>query len=352
MPSLSSTAPLGRSGLEATPLGFGAATQGGLFEAVSEESARAVFQAAWNAGIRHFDTAPWYGYGQSEARLGAFLKDKSGYTLSSKVGRLLLEGIPPHPSQLEQDGSRAFKNDSPLNVVYDYSYTGVMRSFEASLERLGLGCLDVLYLHDPDVVGASVKEVLEGAGKALAELRDQGLVKAIGAGMNQWEFLLELAQDGRFDAFLLAGRYTLLEQTSLPLMDYCSQHAISVVIGGVYNSGLLANPQVGAHDNYVPVSHERLKRALALQAVCERHGVPLKAAALQFPLFQPAVSSVLTAARSVKQIENNVEMFELLLPLELWNDLKREGLLEDRVPTSQERARKHQAGEPMTQDTA
>ncbi len=334
MPKASDLSPLGRSGLEATPLGFGAATQGGLFEAVAEHDARAVFQAAWNAGIRHFDTAPWYGYGQSETRLGEFLGDKSSYTLSSKVGRLLVPGIPPHPSQLEPDGSRAFKNDSPLNVVYDYSYDGVMRSFEASLKRLGLERLDVLYLHDPDVVGASVKAVLEGAGRALAELRDQGLVRAIGAGMNGWEMPLELARDGRFDAFLLAGRYTLLEQASLEFMDYCAQHRISVVIGGVYNSGLLANPRVGAHDNYVPVSHERLERALALQTVCERHGVPLRAAALQFPLFHPAVSSVLCAARSVEQLEDNVKQFELPLPLELWDDLKREGLLEQGVPTA------------------
>ncbi len=334
MPSVSSTAPLGRSGLEVTRLGFGAATQGGLFESVSEQSARAVFEAAWNAGIRSFDTAPWYGYGQSETRLGEFLRDKSGYTLSSKVGRLLMPGIPPHPSQLEPDGTRGFKTDSPLNVVYDYSYDGVMRSFEASLERLGLERLDTLYIHDPDVMDLEAKDVLEGAGRALAELRDQGLVKAIGAGMNQFEMPLELARDGRFDAFLLAGRYTLLEQTSLPFMDYCAQHSISVVIGGVYNSGLLANPKVGAHDNYVPVSRERLERAFALQTVCERYGIPLRAAALQFPLFHPAVSSVLCAARSVQQLEDNVKQFETSIPLELWADLKRGGLLEDKVPTA------------------
>jgi len=333
MPSVRDLSPLGRAGLEATRLSFGAATQGGLFEPVSEQSARAVFEAAWDAGIRHFDTAPWYGYGQSEARLGQFLKHKSGYTLSSKVGRLLLEGISPHPSQLERDGTRGFKTDSPLNVVYDYSYDGVMRSFEQSLKRLGLEQIDVLYIHDPDVMNLSVGEVLEGAGKALAELRDQGLVRALGAGMNQFEMPLELARDGRFDAFLLAGRYTLLEQTSLEFMDYCAGHKISVVIGGVYNSGLLAKPKVGAHDNYAPVSKERLERAFALQTVCERYGVPLRAAALQFPLFHPAVSSVLTAARSTVQLEDNVRQFETPIPLELWADLKREGLLEDGIPT-------------------
>ena len=338
MPRVRDTAPLGRAGLEVTRLSFGAATQGGLFQAVSEEDARAVFQAAWDAGIRHFDTAPWYGYGQSESRLGEFLKDKTGYSLSSKVGRLLRAGIPPHPSQLERDGSRGFKTDSPLNVVYDYSYDGVMRSVEDSLERLGLEKIDVLYIHDPDVLSLSVKAVLEGAGRALAELRDGGLVGAIGAGMNGWEMPLELARAGYCDAFLLAGRYTLLEQDSLPFMDYCAQHDISVVIGGVYNSGLLANPKPGAHDNYAPVSSERLERAFALQRVCLRHGVPLRAAALQFPLGHSAVSSVLMAARSVSQLEDNVQQFEVQIPLELWADLLREGLLEDRVPTPQEQS--------------
>lgn len=336
MPNVSDLSPLGRAGLEVTRLSFGAATQGGLFEAVSEESARAVFQVAWDAGIRHFDTAPWYGYGQSEARLGAFLKDKSGYTLSSKVGRLLEAGIPPHPSQLDPDGLRGFKTDSPYNVRYDYSYDGVMHSFEASLERLGLERIDTLYIHDPDTLDLSMKEVLEGAGRALTELRDQGLVGAIGAGMNEWEYPLELARAGDFDAFLLAGRYTLLEQDSLPFMDYCAQNEISVVIGGVYNSGLLANPKVGAHDNYAPVSSERLERAFALQKVCEQHGIPLRAAALQFPLFHPAVSSVLTAARSVNQLEDNVKQFETSIPLDLWEDLKRKGLLEDGIPTPYE----------------
>jgi D-threo-aldose 1-dehydrogenase len=335
MPKVSDIAPLGRAGLEATRLSFGAATQGGLFQAVSEENARAVFQAAWDAGIRHFDTAPWYGFGQSEIRLGAFLKDKSGYSLSSKVGRLLGADFPPHPSQQERDGSRVFKTDSPLNVVYDYSFDGVMRSFEDSLERMGLDKIDTLYIHDPDSIGIGVAELLEGAGRALVELRDQGLVRAIGAGMNQWEYPLELARDGRFDAFLLAGRYTLLEQDSLPFMDYCAQNRVSVVIGGVYNSGLLANPKPGAHDNYAPVSSERLERALALQRVCARYGVALRAAALQFPLAHPAVSSVLTATRTVGQLEDNIGQFETPIPLELWNDLKVEGLLEEQVLTPQ-----------------
>ncbi len=338
MPRVTDLSPIGKTGLELGRLSFGAATQGGLFEAVSEESARAVFQSAWDAGIRYFDTAPWYGYGQSETRLGEFLKDKSGFVLSSKVGRVLEPGIPPHPSQLEKDGSRGFKTDSPLNVRYDYSYEGVMRSFEDSLERMGLERIDTFYIHDPDVLALSVSEVLKGAGKALLELREQGLVRAVGVGMNGWEMPLEFARAGEFDVFLLAGRYTLLEQTSLPFMDYCAARGISVVIGGVYNSGLLASPQPGAFDNYVPVSRERLEKALALNAVCERHGVTLRAAALQLPLAHPAVSSVLCAARTVAQLEDNAEQFEAPIPRQLWDDLRVEGLLEYGVPTPKEQA--------------
>ena len=177
-----------------SPLGFGAATQGGLFQSVSEADANAVFQTAWDAGIRYFDTAPWYGFGQSELRLGEFLRGKQDYVLSSKVGRLLREGIPPHPSQLGSDGTLVFKTGTPYNVTYDYSYDGVMRSFEESLERLGVERIAILFLHDPDVLGLSVNEVMDGGYKALHELREQGLVNAIGAGMNQWQMPLEFAR--------------------------------------------------------------------------------------------------------------------------------------------------------------
>jgi D-threo-aldose 1-dehydrogenase len=319
-------------------LAFGAANQGGLFQPVSDSEAQKVFQAAWDAGIRSFDTAPWYGYGQSETRLGKFLHDKINYTLSSKVGKLLREGIAPHPSQLEPDGSRSFKTQSPLNVVYDYSYDGVMRSFEESLERLGLQAIDTLYIHDPDSVGVSVKEVLAGAGQALAELREQRLVHHIGAGMNQWPMLLEFARDGRFNQFLLAGRYTLLEQGALPFLDYCASQEISVAIGGVYNSGLLADPKQGAYDNYAPVSSERLERALQLQKLCSDYGVPLRAAAIQFPLAHPAVSSVLIAAQTVSQLEDNVAMFKIPIPHDLWRVLKHAGLLNQGVLIPRENA--------------
>jgi D-threo-aldose 1-dehydrogenase len=319
--------------MQLSPLGFGAATQGGLFQSVSEAEANAVFQTAWDAGLRYFDTAPWYGFGQSELRLGHFLRGKHDYVLSSKVGRLLREGIPPHPSQLDSDGTPVFKTDTPYNVTYDYSYDGVMRSFEESLERLGVDRIDILFLHDPDILGLSVKEVMNGGYKALHELRQQGVVRAIGAGMNQWQMPLEFAQAGEFDLFLLAGRYTLLDQSSMPFMDYCAKHQIGVVVGGVYNSGLLANPQPGAHYDYGEAPEEMLQRALRIKAVCGRFDIDLKAAAIQFPQAHPAVASVLTAARSIGQLEQNLAAFHQPIPLEFWQALYQEGLLDEAIPT-------------------
>lgn len=332
MPVPAERTAVGNTGLALTRLSFGSATQGGLFRPVPEHEAEAVFTCAWNAGVRYFDTAPWYGYGQAEGRLGAFLAWHGGFVLSSKVGRLLRD-VSPHPSQLEPDGAtRSFATDSPLNVVYDFSYDGVMRSLEESLCRMGLDRLDILYLHDPDVPGLSVPEVMAGAGRALTELREQGVVRAIGAGMNEWEMPLEFAQTGVFDLFLLAGRYTLLEQESLPFMDYCAQNGVGVVPCSVYNSGLLTNPRPDARYNYAPVPPEVLARALRLRAVCERHGVPLRAAAMQFPLAHPASVSVMTAARTALQLEDTLAMFTLDIPTALWDDLAAEGLVRGPLP--------------------
>ena len=311
-----------------TRLGFGAATQGGLFQAVSELEAQRVFQTAWDAGLRYFDTAPWYGFGSSEQRLGAFLQDETGYALSSKVGRLLGSEYPPHPSQFQPNGKPVFDTPSELNVRYDYSYDGAMRSLEDSLRRMNVSRIDIAFIHDPDTGGSSVEEVVNGCGRALLELRVQGVIGAVGAGMNQWQMMLELAHAAPFDVFLLAGRYTLLEQASLPFMDHCAAHGISVIVGGVYNSGLLANPHAGAHYNYAPVPATLLTRALALQDLCLQHGVPLRAAALQFPLRHPAVASVLVAARTTAQLEDNLAMFATPIPDELWSALQLEGLLE------------------------
>lgn len=332
---------LGMTGLQLSQLSFGCATQGGLFRPVAETDAEDVFSLAWEAGLRYFDTAPWYGYGQSETRIGSFLKDKvslrdeNSFVLSTKVGRLLRDVL-PHPSQLEPDGvTRSFDTPSSLNVIYDYSYDGFMRSFEESLKRLGLDRIDILYIHDPDVPGVSVKEVMAGGGRALIDLRDQGVVKAIGAGMNQWEMPLEFAQTGAFDVFLLAGRYTLLEQHSLPFMDYCAANGVSVVPCSVYNSGLLTKPKPGARYDYGPVPDEVLARALQLEVVCQRYDVPLRAAALQYPLAHPASVSVMTAARSVAQLKDSLEMFAVPIPNELWHDLDAEGLVTTHLPTAE-----------------
>ena len=320
-----------RDSLELTRLGFGAATQGGLFHSVTPEAARAVFQAAWDAGIRYFDTAPWYGFGSSEQRLGEFLRGKD-CVISSKVGRLLSADAPVHPSQLDSSGELVFQTPSPLNVVYDYSYDGAMRSIEASLERTGLQRIDIAFLHDPDVTGVTTSELMRGAGKALTDLREQGILAAIGAGMNQWPQSLELARTGAFDVFLLASRYTLLEQTALPFMDYCHTQSVSVVIGGVYNSGLLTKPSISARYDYAAVPPALLERALALERVCGEFDVPLRSAALQFAAAHPAVMSVLVAARSVAQLEDNVAMFRHPIPPALWASLREVGLIDPNAP--------------------
>lgn len=337
MPNPTEPVVLGTTGLTLSQLSFGTATQGGLFRPVPQSEATAVFGRAWDAGLRYFDTAPWYGYGQAETRIGSFLQGKEGFVLSSKVGRILREDTAPHPSQLEADGvTRSFSTSSPLNVVYDYSYDGFMRSLEDSLIRLGLDHLDIVYIHDPDVPGLSVSDVMAGGGRALTELREQDVVGAIGAGMNGWEMPLEFAQTGAFDVFLLAGRYTLLEQDSLPFMDYCAQNGVGVVPCSVYNSGLLTKPSPEAHYNYGRVPEDVLARALELEATCERHGVPLRAAAMQFPLAHPASVSVMTAARSVAQLDDTLNMFQADIPTALWDELVNDGLVKSPVPEANE----------------
>ena len=250
--------------------------------------------------------------------------------ISSKVGRLLGSDFPPHPSQFQPDGTPVFDTPSKLNVRYDYSYDGAHRSVEDTLRRMNVSRIDIAFVHDPDSGGSSVAEVVSGCAKALLELRDQG---AIGAGMNQWQMPLEFAQAGEFDLFLLAGRYTVLDQSSMPLMDYCAEHQIGVVVGGVYNSGLLANPQPGAHYDYSEAPVELLQRALRIKAVCGRFGIDLKAAAIQFPQAHPAVVSVLTAARSVGPLEQNLAASRQPIPPEFWQALRREGLLSETIPT-------------------
>jgi D-threo-aldose 1-dehydrogenase len=309
-----------------TRLGLGTAPLAGLFEEVPEPQALAVIERSWDAGIRLYDTAPLYGHGLAEMRVGKVLRrmPRDKFTLASKVGRLLRAGAPPEPGQ-------AFRGTPPVNPVFDFSYDGVMRSVEESLERLGLARIDILHIHDPD---NHYNEALDGAYRALDRLRSDGVIGAVGAGMNQAEMLTRFAREANFDCFLLAGRYTLLDQVALnELLPVCLEKGVAIIAGGVYNSGILADPKPGAHYNYEPAAPELIERARRIGAVCARHGVPIKAAAIQFPLGHPAVTCVVVGCRSVVQLDESIAMFELDIPRAMWDELKQEGLLAPEVPT-------------------
>ena len=327
MPLATETAQLGATGLRITKLGLGTAPLGGLYAPVSDEAAEATIAKAWDLGLRFFDTAPQYGNGLSERRLGRFLtgKPRDGYVLCTKVGRLLRRPA-------EAVGEDAYyKGTPPERPVFDFSYDGVMRSFEESLERLGTGRIDVLHIHDPD---DHFDAAVAGAYRALDRLRADGVIGAVGAGMNQSEMLAGFARAGRFDCFLLAGRYTLLEQRALDdFLPLCQQQGIGVVIGGVYNSGILANPALGAKFNYADADPALIARAVELDAVCRRHGVPLKAAAIQFPAAHPAVASILTGARNAAEIVENEALFRHPIPAALWDDLREHSLIDPAAPT-------------------
>ena len=322
---------LGQSGASVTRLGLGTAPLGGLFRALPEHQARLVVDNAWDLGLRLFDTAPLYGFGVAEERLGRALasRPRAEYVLATKVGRLLRADAPIDMSQFHQ-GVPFYEGTPPVNPVFDFSGTAIRRSLEESLERLGVDRVDVVHIHDPDEHFAVA---LGDAYPALAQLREEGTVRAIGVGMNQAEMLVRFAQMADFDCFLLAGRYTLLDQTGLhELLPLCAERGIAVIAGGVYNSGILADPEAGATFDYLPADREVVQRARQLSAVCARHGVPLKAAAIQFPLGHPAVVSVLTGCRSDSEVEENVRMFEFEIPAELWDELRAEGLLGEDVP--------------------
>lgn len=330
---------LGKSKVEVPVVGFGGAPLGNLFQEFSDEQARATVQAAYAAVMRLFDTAPLYGFGLSEHRIGEALRwqDRDSYVLSTKIGRLLK---PRDPKQL--DGG-LFKKILPFEGVYDYSYDGVMRSVEASLQRLGTYRIDVLLIHDVDVWthGSEAarlerfKEVMDGGYHAMVKLRAEGVVGAIGAGINEVQACEEFARAGDFDCFLLAGRYTLLEQGALDtLLPYCAAQDISLLIGGPYNTGILATGAVpGAYYNYAPAPADIMDRVARIEAVCGRHGVRLASAALQFPLGHPNVATIIPGARSPEEIDQNRAIFEAPIPAAFWSELKREGLLREDAPT-------------------
>jgi D-threo-aldose 1-dehydrogenase len=288
-------------------------------QATSAAEAVALIQRSLDLGLTYLDTAPMYGVGQSEMRYGQALRGvpRDRYVLSTKVGRVL-DPVEPGSSQLAWS--------------FDFSQQGVRRSFASSQQRLGIDYVDILYIHDPD---EHYQQALTQALPVLMELREQGQVKAIGAGMNQWEMELQFAKDGHCDCFLLAGRYTLLDQTALPeFLPYCVEHQISVVAGGPYNSGILAvGPRQGATFNYRAASSEMMHKARRINEVCERYQVPLKAAALQFILAHPAIASVIPGARSVAEVEDNVRMIEFPIPTDLWAELKQADLIAATAPT-------------------
>jgi len=326
--------PVGRTALRVTTLGFGAASIGGLYASVDESDGVDVARYAYEMGIRYFDVAPMYGYGNSERRLGRALveRPRDSFVLSTKVGRLLRADAPPDPGQaFDGKNDYYYKGVPPVNPMFDFSRDAILRSVEESLERLGLDRIDILYLHDPD---DHWEQAIGKAYPALHDLRAQGVVGAIGAGMNQAEMLARFAREGEFDAFLCAGRYTILDQVAIrELLPVCVERGISIVIGGVMNSGLLANPVAGARFNYLPADEATVARAQRLKAVCERFDVPLRAAAMQFPFAHPAVVSVLAGVRTRQHLDDAAAMLEVPLPADLWEELRREGLIAPEAPT-------------------
>ncbi|MFE2375326.1 aldo/keto reductase [Streptomyces sp. NPDC059398] len=307
---------IGNGTVGITELSFGAAGIGNLFTPVDPADARKAVDAAWDAGIRYFDTAPHYGLGLSEERLGDALRERprAAYVVSTKVGRLLKPG----PGEGD-DLSNGFAVPADRHRVWDFSADGVRRSIEESLVRLGTDRIDIAYLHDPD---DHAEDAFRYAYPALEQLRADGVVGAIGAGMNQTAMLTRFLRDTDADVVLCAGRCTLLDQSALDtLLPEAQARGRSVVVGGVFNSGLLADPRPGAPYDYGAAPAGVLDRALRMKAVCERYGVPLRAAALQFPRRHPAVASVLVGTRSAAEVRDAAEMLETGIPEALWDEL-------------------------------
>jgi D-threo-aldose 1-dehydrogenase len=329
---------LGGSGIEVTELGLGCAALGNLYSEVSDDEAAQTVACAFESGTRFFDTAPLYGYGLSERRLGDALRGyaRDSWVLSTKVGRLL------HPRSGGAEPDDVFAGALPFDPVFDYSRDAVLRSLEDSLQRLGMTRVDVVLLHDvgrlthgDEAHAETFRAAMEGGYRALDELRAAGTIAAVGMGVNEWEVCIEAMAHADLDCFLLAGRYTLLEQTALDrFLPACEKRGSSVIIGGPYNTGILASePVEGATYDYEAVDAEVLSRARQVFRVCESHGVPLPAAALQFPLLHPAVCSVIPGARSPREIEQNVDYLKRDIPETLWSDLASEGLLHPEAPT-------------------
>jgi D-threo-aldose 1-dehydrogenase len=324
---------LPKSGLAVTKLGLGCAQLGGLFDPMKEADAHALVDAAWDLGIRYFDTAPYYGFTLSEHRLGAALRHRprGDYVISTKVGRLM------QPDPTVRPGESGWAAPLPFRPRFDYSYEGILRSHEDSLQRLGLDRVDILYVHDIGRVthgrahGLYWDQLTRGGGfRALTKLRDDGSIRAFGLGVNEWEVVADAIDACDLDCALLAGRYTLLEQASLePLLDRCAGRGIGIVIGGPFNSGILAGTR---KFNYEEAPAGVVARVEAIAAVCRQADVPLQAAALQFPMAHPAVVSCIPGAQSPAQLRQNAAWFAQPIPDTLWTALAGHGLIDPRAP--------------------
>jgi D-threo-aldose 1-dehydrogenase len=336
------TRQLGKSDVRVTQLGFGGAPLGELFVRVDEATAAATLQAAWDAGVRYYDTAPYYGRGLSEIRFGRFLdaKPRSEFVLSSKVGRCFFAPARPDEFQTGPTWAGGLRFDH----VHDYSYDGIMRSYEQSQMRLGMNRIDLLIIHDLDFwfhsteakVAAYLSQLFTSGWRALDELRSHGLVRGLGAGINELGMMPRFLDALGLDFFLVALRYTLMEQEVLTAeFPYCERAGVGVVIGGVYSSGITATgPIPGAKYNYADATPEVIERVTRMNEVCKAHGVSLAAAALQFPLAHPIVASVIPGAISPEQVRQNVANFQRPIPASLWSDLKSQGLISESAPTS------------------
>lgn len=325
------TRQLGKTGLALTELGFGGSAIGNLYRPTTREEAHNAIISAWESGVRYFDTAPSYGYGLSERRIGDGLRElpRDSYVLSTKVGRLLVpDGTPKEHEQYPQA--------LPFRIQYDYSHDGIMRSFDHSLHRIGTDSIDLLYIHDigklmhgerhPEMM----RTLLESGYRALSELREQKVIRAIGLGVQEWQVCLELMPQTDLDCIMLAGRYTLLEQEVLEVFfPSCEQRGISIIAAGPYNSGVLAN---GQHYNYEMADHKVLSRVNAIQKICDLYQIDLPHAAIQFPLSHTQVISVVAGARNEEQVALSVSYLTQQIPTRLWQALKEADLISINAP--------------------
>jgi D-threo-aldose 1-dehydrogenase len=325
---------IGRTAVEVTVLGLGTATMGGSRVKVTQSEGEAMVRAAWDAGVRYVDTAPFYGVGAAERRVGDAMRGqpRDEWVLSTKVGRLL------HPRRQPGRATDGRIAPMPFEVIYDYSYDGIMRSVDDSYQRLGLAKIDILFVHDigvyqhgPETHAVHMRTLKDSGYRALDELKRTGVVSAIGIGVNESAVLIEALAFADWDVFLLAGRYTLLEQAPLDdLLPLCAARGTSIVVGGPLNSGILAGRDTW---NYAAAPPEVVTRVNAIRAICDRHNVPLAAAALQFPLAHPQVAAIIPGPRSAAEFTANLALMNHKIPAALWADLRTAGLLHEAAPT-------------------